>query len=310
VTQQQQQQPLLQQQHQQQEATAAHCPATTHYLPPNIEYYGVVCGSYTAAQHLNCSTDHGLDQTATHKQHSAAATTAAAAAAAAAAVEAVVEQPQETGTLGSAAKCSTVCVSTAEHNHSHKTGGELLERHPAAAAAAACINSIEATFDGTLPIAASATSAAAADQQQQQCHTALTSSSSSASGIKLQQQQQQQQPVYSSSNARCCRQQSSLTFARHVGRQPSLLLLPLLCVVLLLLLLLPPAAAQQPMPFQGRGDNPPSSPVDVHVTAYVDRILEVDDRKYEFSVSVLIPWGGPNTVPLSPPPSGCCVGST
>jgi hypothetical protein len=40
------------------------------------------------------------------------------------------------------------------------------------------------------------------------------------------------------------------------------------------------------MPFQGRGDNPPTSPVDVYVTAFVDRVLGVDDRKYEFSVSV------------------------
>jgi hypothetical protein len=39
------------------------------------------------------------------------------------------------------------------------------------------------------------------------------------------------------------------------------------------------------MPFIGRGDNPPSSPVDVHVTAYLDRLLHVDDKEYAFSVS-------------------------
>jgi hypothetical protein len=56
----------------------------------------------------------------------------------------------------------------------------------------------------------------------------------------------------------------------------------------LFLLLLSTAAvvqAQQPMPFLGRGDSPPTSPVDVHVTAYLDRLLHVDDKEYTFSVS-------------------------
>lgn len=38
------------------------------------------------------------------------------------------------------------------------------------------------------------------------------------------------------------------------------------------------------MPFLGRGDNPPASPVDVHVTAYLDRLLNVDDKDYTFQV--------------------------
>lgn len=45
--------------------------------------------------------------------------------------------------------------------------------------------------------------------------------------------------------------------------------------------------AQQPMPFLGRGDNPPASPVDVYVTAYLDRLLTVDDKEYAFSVGFL-----------------------
>jgi hypothetical protein len=57
--------------------------------------------------------------------------------------------------------------------------------------------------------------------------------------------------------------------------------------------LLPPAAAQQPMPFMGRGDSAPAAPVDVYVTAYVDRILKVDDRGYEFTVgAALVREGG------------------
>jgi hypothetical protein len=42
--------------------------------------------------------------------------------------------------------------------------------------------------------------------------------------------------------------------------------------------------AQQPMPFIGKGDSPPAVPVDVHVTAYLDRLLNVDDKAYEFQV--------------------------
>lgn len=38
------------------------------------------------------------------------------------------------------------------------------------------------------------------------------------------------------------------------------------------------------MPFLGRGDSPPASPVDVYVTTYLDRLLHVDDKEYAFSV--------------------------
>ena len=42
------------------------------------------------------------------------------------------------------------------------------------------------------------------------------------------------------------------------------------------------------MPFMGRGDSAPAAPVDVYVTAYVDRILKVDDRDYEFTVGAAL----------------------
>jgi len=54
--------------------------------------------------------------------------------------------------------------------------------------------------------------------------------------------------------------------------------------ILCLLIFSTAVAAQQPMPFLGRGDNPPASPVDVHVTAYLDRLLNVDDKDYTFQV--------------------------
>ena len=44
------------------------------------------------------------------------------------------------------------------------------------------------------------------------------------------------------------------------------------------------AAAQQPMPFPGSGTSPPSVPAVVHVSAYLDRRLEIDDRAYTFEV--------------------------
>jgi hypothetical protein len=49
------------------------------------------------------------------------------------------------------------------------------------------------------------------------------------------------------------------------------------------------------MPFIGRGDNPPASPADVYVTVFVDRVLSVDDRKYEFSAVVwfYLSWTDP-----------------
>jgi hypothetical protein len=70
--------------------------------------------------------------------------------------------------------------------------------------------------------------------------------------------------------------------------------LPLLPLLLLLAAWPPgpgprPAAAQQPMPFLGNGDFAPPSEgsggaVDVHVSVFVDRMLRIDDREYEFEV--------------------------
>lgn len=57
-----------------------------------------------------------------------------------------------------------------------------------------------------------------------------------------------------------------------------------LALAIIVLCLLSVASAQQPMPFLGRGDSPPTSPVDVYVTAYLDRLLHVDDKEYAFSV--------------------------
>ena len=41
----------------------------------------------------------------------------------------------------------------------------------------------------------------------------------------------------------------------------------------------------------GCGDSAPAAPVDVYVTAYVDRILKVDDRDYEFTVGSTVVGG-------------------
>jgi len=52
-----------------------------------------------------------------------------------------------------------------------------------------------------------------------------------------------------------------------------------------------PAAAQEPVPFVGHGDFAPSTdgkPVDVHVSVVVDRMLEIDDRAYQYEVRVLM----------------------
>jgi len=61
----------------------------------------------------------------------------------------------------------------------------------------------------------------------------------------------------------------------------------MLAALLYLLMMISPSSAQQPMPFLGRGDSPPSAPVDVHVSAYLDRILKVDDKDYTFQVGVV-----------------------
>ena len=36
------------------------------------------------------------------------------------------------------------------------------------------------------------------------------------------------------------------------------------------------------MPLLGNGDIPPAAPTDVYVSAYLDRLLNVDDTAYEF----------------------------
>lgn len=62
--------------------------------------------------------------------------------------------------------------------------------------------------------------------------------------------------------------------------QAVLLPVPLL---LLQLLLLHPAACQQTMPFPGNGVEP-NEPVTVFVSSYIDRLMEIDDKAYEFQV--------------------------
>jgi hypothetical protein len=47
--------------------------------------------------------------------------------------------------------------------------------------------------------------------------------------------------------------------------------------------------AQQPMSFIGNGDSPPAVPVEVHVTTYLDKLLNVDDKAYEFQVRLQLP---------------------
>ncbi|PSC69798.1 ligand-gated ion channel [Micractinium conductrix] len=60
---------------------------------------------------------------------------------------------------------------------------------------------------------------------------------------------------------------------------------------LALLLLAAGAAAQQLTPFQGR-NRPPAGGVDVHVSAVVDHLIEVDDAQYRFEVVlyILLTW--------------------
>jgi hypothetical protein len=103
--------------------------------------------------------------------------------------------------------------------------------------------------------------------------------------------QQQQQHICLRTHAAAAA--AATTATPHCWRansrwQPRPLLLLLLLASAASVLRLPvPAGAQQPMPFQGQGDVPPAAPVDVHVSTYVDRILAVDDRHYEFTVSCL-----------------------
>jgi hypothetical protein len=110
--------------------------------------------------------------------------------------------------------------------------------------------------------------AAQLQKQQPAWHSNIINTSRGQS--HLQQQQQQHMPAIA------LRQQLRKQLPHHV--------LQLLLALLLLLLLPSPSAAQQPMPFQGQGDAAPSVPTEVHVSMFLDRLLGVDDREYEFKV--------------------------
>lgn len=57
----------------------------------------------------------------------------------------------------------------------------------------------------------------------------------------------------------------------------------LLSFVLLLLLQCCTVEAQQNMPFAGNGEEPPE-PTTVFVSTYIDRLMYIDDKNYEFQV--------------------------
>lgn len=63
---------------------------------------------------------------------------------------------------------------------------------------------------------------------------------------------------------------------------------------LLAILLSHPVAAQVNMPFIGRGDLAPRADgaVDVYVSVYVDRMLKIDDKEYEYEVRLRGGWAG------------------
>jgi hypothetical protein len=44
---------------------------------------------------------------------------------------------------------------------------------------------------------------------------------------------------------------------------------------------------QMQMPFSGAGDKPPAVPTDVFVSTYVERMLSVNDRDYDFQAGAL-----------------------
>lgn len=54
-------------------------------------------------------------------------------------------------------------------------------------------------------------------------------------------------------------------------------------VAVTLLLLLAPCHGQQTMPFAGQGEEP-STPTTVFVSSYIDRLMYIDDKNYEFQV--------------------------
>ena len=74
---------------------------------------------------------------------------------------------------------------------------------------------------------------------------------------------------------------------------------PLLLPVLLALLLLVPGAVrcQMTQPFRGQGVAP-DEPVDVHVSALMERLLDVDDRAYRFEavIYVYLSWIDPRAM--------------
>jgi hypothetical protein len=89
-------------------------------------------------------------------------------------------------------------------------------------------------------------------------------------------------PASSCSSSSCGLRRGHRT--RHGSAPPPLLLLAMAALLALSCSGPQPASAQQPMPLQGQGDKPPAVPTDVYVTAYVDRLLQVDDTAYTFQV--------------------------
>jgi hypothetical protein len=60
--------------------------------------------------------------------------------------------------------------------------------------------------------------------------------------------------------------------------------LAVLLLLLLLLLLSKPGLCQQTMPFPGNGEEP-DQPITVFASSYIDRLMYIDDKNYEFQVS-------------------------
>jgi hypothetical protein len=60
--------------------------------------------------------------------------------------------------------------------------------------------------------------------------------------------------------------------------------LAVLLLLLLLLFLNRPGLCQQAMPFAGNGEEPDQTTT-VFVSSYIDRLMYIDDKNYEFQVS-------------------------
>jgi hypothetical protein len=56
-----------------------------------------------------------------------------------------------------------------------------------------------------------------------------------------------------------------------------------MALLVLVLLLFSFCSAQQMMPFAGNGEEP-STPTTVFVSSYIDRLMYIDDKNYEFQV--------------------------